>query len=139
MTRGKPFPPGNEFGKGRPRGSRNKSTVMAQELLNSHAESVVKKCLFMALQGDSRAMQLCMDRILPARRDAPVKLGKLPTATAAELSKSSEKVTRLVAEGKITPTQGQAMAELLEQRRRVIETEDIDARLKKMEAEQCAA
>jgi hypothetical protein len=109
---------------------------MAQELLDSHAESLVRKCLMSAFKGDSKAMQLCLDRVLPARRELPVKLGKLPLGTAAELSQASELVTQKVAAGQLTPSQGHAIAELIERRRKVLETEDLDRRLQALEGKQ---
>ena len=134
--RGKPFEPGNKLGRGRPRGSRNKTTQMAQALLNRFAEPIVRKCIASALKDDSKALQLCFDRILPARRELPMKIGKLPLGTAAELSKASELVTQKVAEGRITPGQGHAFAELLEQHRKIIETDDLDRRLQALEGKQ---
>jgi hypothetical protein len=131
--RGKPFEPGNTFGQGRPRGSRNKTTLLAQELLDSHAEALVRKCLVMAMQGELKAMQLCMDRILPARRDLPVKLGKLPMGTAAELSKASATVLQRAASGQLTVTQAQGFSGLIENHRSTIETADLDARLRTIE------
>jgi len=43
--RGKPFPPGNAFGRGRPKGSRNKTTPAAQNLLEQHYEALMAKQL----------------------------------------------------------------------------------------------
>jgi hypothetical protein len=134
--KGKPFEPGNKLGPGRPRGSRNKTTQRAQELLNRYAEPIIRKCIASALKDDSKALQLCFDRILPARRELPIKIGKLSLGTAAELSKASESVTRKVAEGRLTPGQGQAFAELLEQRRKIIETDDLERRLQALEGKQ---
>lgn len=134
-TRGRPFASGNKFGRGRPRGSRNKTTLLAQELLESYSEPVVKKCLQKALMGEDKALQICMDRILPVRRDLPVKLGKVPVRTAADVSKASEIVLQKVAAGELTPAQGQAMAELIDMRRRAIETEEFEHRLKAVEAQ----
>lgn len=136
MARGRPFETGNKFGRGRPRGSRNKTTVLAQELLESHAEPVVRKALMMAIQGDTAAMKLCMDRILPVHREVPVKFGPLPTATAAEVSKAAEKVVQDVAAGKIPIAQGLAMSGLLEMRRRTVETESLDGRVRNLEERQ---
>ena len=133
MARGRPFEAGNKFGRGRPRGSRNKTTVLAQQLLESHAEPVIRKALMMAIQGDTAAMKLCMDRILPVHREMPVKFGKLPTATAAEVSESTQKVLQAYAAGKLSMGQALAMSDLLEKRRRAIETEGLDERLRKLE------
>jgi hypothetical protein len=136
MARGRPFEPGNKFGRGRPRGSRNRTTVLAQQLLESHAEPVVRKALMMAIQGDTTAMKLCMDRILPVRHDQPVKLGSLPTATAADVSKATQKVVQSVASGKIPIAQGLAVSEMLERRRRAVETESLDGRVRNLEERQ---
>ena len=136
MARGKPFEPGNKFGRGRPRGSKNKTTVMAQELLESYAVPVVRKVIQMAILGDTTAQKMCMDRIAPVRRDQTVKFGPLPTATAAEVSKATEKVVQGVAAGKIPIAQGLAMSGLLEMRRRAVETESLDGRVRNLEERQ---
>ena len=136
MPRGKPFEPGNKIGRGRPRGSRNKATVLAQELLDSYSEPLIRRCIMMAMQGDASAMRLCIDRILPTRRELPVKIGKLPTRTAEDLVKASETVTQKVTAGELTLGQGQAFAEVFDRRREVILTHDIDQRVRAMEAQQ---
>ena len=38
--RGKPFAPGNRSGKGRPVGSRNKTTLMLEQLLDGEGEAI---------------------------------------------------------------------------------------------------
>ena len=90
----------------------------------------------MAMQGDASAMRLCIDRILPTRRELPVKIGKLPTRTAEDLVKASETVTQKVTAGELTLGQGQAFAEVFDRRREVILTHDIDQRVRAMEAQQ---
>ena len=137
--RGRPFEPGNKFGRGRPKGSRNKKTVVAQQLLDSHAESLVRKCLVLALQGDLKAMQLCIERILPVRRDAPVHIGQLLLRTAADISKAIETVTQKVASGRITPTEGQGVARLLDSCRHALETENLEQRVRALEGQSCSA
>jgi hypothetical protein len=70
-ARGRPFPPGNAAGSGRPTGSRNKTTQATQGLFSEY-EPVTKKCVALAMQGDSTAIRLAMERILPARKSAPL-------------------------------------------------------------------
>lgn len=65
--------------------------------------------------------------------DPPVKLGSLPASTAAEVSKSAEKVVQSVASVKLPSGQGLVMSELLDKRRRAIETQDLDVRIQKLE------
>jgi hypothetical protein len=42
-VRGRPFQPGNSFGRGRPAGSRNKATIALQAMLEQHGEHILKK------------------------------------------------------------------------------------------------
>jgi len=133
-SRGRPFPPGNKQGRGRPRGSRNKSTLLAQQLLESHSEALTRKVLLMALNGDAAALRLSLERILPVRREAPVKLGRFPVATAADVSKSMAMVLHKMASGNLTVGETERIAALLEQRRQTIQTEELEGRLRLLES-----
>src|SRR4028119_58413 len=68
-TRGKPFQPGNP---GRWRGSRNRATLALEALLDGEAEALTRKAIEMAMDGDTTAMRLVMDRIMPPRKERPV-------------------------------------------------------------------
>jgi hypothetical protein len=64
--RGRPFKKGvsgNPAGK--PPGSRNRTTLAVQALLDGEAERLTRKCVELALQGDSTALRLCMERLVP--------------------------------------------------------------------------
>lgn len=76
--RGRPFRRGESGNPaGRPIGARHKATVAAEALLDGEAERLTRKVLEMALAGDIVAMRLCLERILPPRRERPVRF-KLP-------------------------------------------------------------
>ena len=53
---------------GRPRGARNKSTLAAMALLEGEAEALTRKAVELALGGDTVALKLVLDRILPRER-----------------------------------------------------------------------
>ena len=78
-------------------------------------------------------MRLAMERILPVRRETTVKLGALPIKSAADVSKAFEKLMEKVAAGKLTIAEAQGVGELLDKRRRAIETDDMDQRLRALE------
>ena len=71
VTRGRPFEPGNP---GRPKGSRNKATLAAEALLDGEAETLTRKAIDLANAGDTTALRMCIERILPARKDRPVSI-----------------------------------------------------------------
>jgi hypothetical protein len=131
--RGRPFQPGNKYGRGRPRGSRNKVARVCQDTLDSYAEPLTKKCLFLALQGNPTAMRLCMERLTPARRQRTLQFKMLPVKTITDVAAAAESVVNGVARGQLTPGEGQAFSAMLEGRRRVIETEELDQRIRALE------
>ena len=134
-VRGRPFQPGNKSGRGRPQGSRNKATLMAQALLDGHSEALIKKCMHMALTGDNAAMRLCIERLLPTRRELPVSVAPMRARTASEIAQTLDVLLKNVSSGKVTPSEAQTMASILEHRRRAIETEEHEARLSALEAQ----
>ena len=131
--RGKPFQPGNKYGKGRPPGSRNKIVSELQKMLESHGETLIKKCLFMALQGNITPLRLCFEQLFPARRQRVLQF-KLPAIkTLADLASASERVVRGVSRGLLTPSEGQAFTVILDGRRRMVESEELDLRVRALE------
>jgi hypothetical protein len=92
---------------GRPRGSRNKATLALEALLEEGAEPLISKAMTMALAGDTAAMRLCLERILPARRDRLIHLDLPPIGNAKEISGALSTILTAIGEGQITP--GEAM------------------------------
>jgi hypothetical protein len=84
-------------------------------------------------KGDVAMLRALLPYILPRRRDAPVKTGPLLVHTAEELAQSSEAVLQRVASGQITLEEAHALSALLEDRRRVLETRDLEARFRALE------
>ena len=132
-VRGRPFQPGNTFGRGRPKGSKNKTTKKMKELLEKFSESILQKCMSMALKEDRMALKLCMERLYPARRDGYVQMPPPRTNTVQEIAASNGKVVQAIARGDITPTEGESISRILEEQRRMIESANWEARIKALE------
>src|SRR5258706_12469311 len=134
-SRGRPFEPGNKFGRGRPHGSRNRTTLIAHEMFQSHAPEIVNKCLELALQGDSGALRLCLERVAPVRSKRPVNLGSVPMGTVAELSQASDIVLRKVISGQLPILEARGMAQLIADRRKGLLIEEAEKIYLRMQAE----
>src|SRR6516225_9807088 len=68
MRRGRPFEKGRSGNPaGRPRGSRNRSTLAAQLLLQGEAEALTRKAVELALGGDPTALRLCLSHCAAPR------------------------------------------------------------------------
>ena len=109
----KPGESGNPAG--RPRGSRNKTTLAIEALLDGEAEALTRKAIERALQGDPQALRLCLDRIAPPRRDRPTPFALPALAEAADARDAFAAVVRAVAEGELTPSEAVTLAGLIEQ------------------------
>ena len=124
------FGPGNP---GKPKGTRHKATQAALALLDGEAEALTRKAVDMALSGDGGALRLCLDRIAPPRRDAPVTFDLPPMQSAADAANAAGAVLRAVAGGDLTPQEGAHIMALIETYRRTLETSELEARVAALE------
>jgi hypothetical protein len=131
-TRGRPFEPGNTMGRGRPKGSRNKVTQEAREILQTHAASLVRKGIALALQGDTRMLSTLISRALGPQA-VPQKFGKFSMRTTDDLLHMSDWVAKKLRAGVITLAEALDFGSLIEQRRKVIETHEYGKRLQDIE------
>lgn len=129
-TRGKPFAPGNP---GRVRGSRNRVTLAIEGLLEGQHEALTKAAIDKALEGDTVALRLCLDRLAPPRRDAPITIEIPPIASAADTVAASSAVLAAVAAGDCTPDEGGRVMALLTAHKAIIETGELERRIAALE------
>ena len=126
------FGPGNP---GKPRGTRHKATRAALALLDGEAEALTRQAVTMALEGDGAALRLCLERIAPPRKDAPVAFTLPPMQSAADAAKAAGAVLDAVADGDLTPTEGAHIMGLVETYRRTLETSELEARVAALETD----
>jgi hypothetical protein len=118
---------------GRPTGALNKRNMAAQVLLDGEAQALTRKAVEMAQAGNPVALRLCLERLLPPRKDRPITL-KLPQVGGVQdIPKALGAIVKAVAQGKLTPVEGQSMAAMLEAYRKGMELIDIEARLLALE------
>lgn len=132
MGTGRPFQPGNTEGKGRPPGSRNQRTIF-QEALEIDGEKIIEVIKRRAMKSNSTAMRLCMERLLPLAKASNARFRLPPVGTAAELTAAISAVTQAVAEGELSPQEGESVARVIESQRRNIEVAEFDARIRILE------
>ncbi|MBR1153711.1 hypothetical protein JQ575_24170 [Bradyrhizobium sp. JYMT SZCCT0428] len=75
----------------------------ASNLVGWQAEAVTQKAIDLALTGDMAALRLCLDRILPARKDRPVTFALPPINSAQDAAATDSAVLAAVATGELTP------------------------------------
>ena len=129
------FKPGNPGGPGRPQGSRNKATLLLDELAKGEAPTVLAKVVDAARDGDMRAAEIILARVWPVRKGRPVALDLPAMESAADVVRALSVVAAEMASGNITPEEAQAVAAVLEGKRRAVETVELEARITALEQE----
>jgi hypothetical protein len=113
-TRGKPFGPGQSGNpKGRPKGSRNKSTLV-REKIEQDIAAVLDVVLQQALAGDRASQRLLLERVVPRAKNPTVSFDlpeKIDTPEA--LAEASAEIVQRIADGNILPEQGRILMSVL--------------------------
>jgi uncharacterized protein DUF5681 len=99
---------------GRPLGSRNKSTMLLQNLLDGEAEAIARKVIEMAKAGDMAAIRVCLDRLAPARRSASVTCELPPLDDRGGTMNALSTIIAAVGAGDITPAEAASLAKVIE-------------------------
>jgi hypothetical protein len=118
---------------GRPKGSRNATTLALESLLDGQAPALTQKAIDLALTGDIPALRICLDRILPPRRDRPVTFALPPIESAQDAAATVSAVLTAVAAGDLTPADAGEISRLIETYVKAFETAELAERLERLE------
>ena len=130
----KPGQSGNP--KGKARGTLHRATRAAMELLEGDLEAITRVCIEKAKAGDLLAVKLILDKLLPNQRERSINL-KVPRVKGAQdLPQALEAVMKAVAQGEITPSEGQALTAMLEAYRKGLELTEMEARVAALEKQE---
>src|SRR5438874_7423058 len=135
LPRGRPFPKGvsgNLAGK-RP-GTRNRATIIAEEMLDCETRPLLRGAIEDAKDGDRVMSRFCIARIIPPRRERPVRFELPPIRSAADLQIAMTAVLEAVARGEITVGEAYELAQTVDTFIRAIDAADIERRLQQLEA-----
>ncbi len=127
----KPGQSGNPAG--RPVGSRNSASIAMDALLDADAKAITEKCIELAKAGDGAGLRLCMERLVPPRKDRLVCFEIPPLEKPADCIPIMAAIMRGVAEGDLTPGEAAALSKILDSYTRAVELTDLAARIAKLE------
>lgn len=108
---------------GRPVGSRNKSTLLLEELLHSQQEALVQKTIDLALEGGPVALRLCLERLYPAPRERRIDLALPEIREISQAPAALSTILSGIGDGNITPGEGVVLAQIVEVQVRVSEAQ----------------
>jgi hypothetical protein len=132
--RGRPFPRGKSGNpRGKPKGARHKTTLLAEKLMQNDAENIVNAVLTAARAGDMTAARIVLDRIAPARRDNPVTFALPKIKRPADAVAASAAILSAVADGRLTPGEALEISKLIDGFVKTLEVAELEARLNELE------
>jgi hypothetical protein len=128
LKRGRPFAKGNV---GRPRGSKNRKTLVAHALLAEEETELLRKAIELAKAGDVQMLKFLLDRLLPKDRLIKIELPRFDFADEAIDGMAA--VSHAIAEGQITPSEGAAISNMISGYSRAVEVWDLSRRIEAIE------
>jgi hypothetical protein len=128
--RGRPFKKGNS---GRPTGSRNKTTIALEGILDGHATAIMNKLVEQALEGQPAALKLALERMVPVRTERLVTFHLPKIKSASDGAVALAAVNDAVASGDITPSEGLAISQMIGVTVRAFEAKEFESRILALE------
>lgn len=126
------FEKGNPGGPGRPVGSRSAVNLMLDELAHEGAETLMKKVMEAAGEGDRVAARLVLSRIWsPPTKAVSIDLPEIRTPD--DLLAAHAAVVAAITAQKITPQEGAALSSVLESHRRAFELVSQETKVEALE------
>lgn len=115
---------------GKPKGAKDKRTAL-RALLEPHSGSLVQKTVELALEGDTTALRLCLERLIPPvkSKDEPVTLEDV----GGTLTEQGQGVLRAMLAGAITPDEAGALMQAISAQARVVQVEELNERVDALE------
>ena len=130
-TRFKPGQSGNP--RGRPKGSRHKTTLAIEKLLDGEGQEITLKAIELAKGGNMAAIRICLDRLAPPRKDQPILFTLPKMEKAGDATTASAAIVEAASAGELTPSEASELMKIVESYARTLQVSDFEARLERLE------
>jgi len=118
---------------GRAAGSRNRTTLAIEALLEGEGEALTRKAIELAKAGDMQALRLCMDRLAPPRKDSPVAFDLPEMKTLNDAVPAMGALVKAVGQGDLTPAEAGELTKMVQAFAKIIETAELEERVRTLE------
>jgi hypothetical protein len=118
---------------GTKRGSRHKASLLAESLLDGECDRITRRCIYEALRGDTVALRLCLERLLPPVKSRPISF-KLPELhTIGDAQDALAKIIAGTTSGAILADEAATLASIVTSFVKTVEVAEIETRLVALE------
>jgi Family of unknown function (DUF5681) len=115
---------------GRPPGSKNRSTIFAEALLDGEAEMIMRNAIRAAVNDVPWAVRLCFDRLSPrlGSRAAPIAFELPQITTLADIPPAIAKISSALAAGELTIDEAERYTRVLERWMKMLQSAEPNGR-----------
>lgn len=103
-------------------------------MLDCETRPLLRGAIEDAKDGDRVMSRFCIARIIPPRRERPVRFALPPIDSAADLHAAMAALLRAVAQGEVTVGEAYELAQTVDTFIRAIDATDVERRLQQLEA-----
>jgi len=115
---------------GRPKGIRDRRVAL-RSMLEPHSNALVEKSVELALNGDTQALKLCLERLIPPIRSAEMPVqAEIAGETLADQARS---VVNLAGSGEHTLREVTGLMQAVATMARVIDVDELERRIAALE------
>ena len=119
--------------KGMAKGTRHKMTLALEALLDGEAETITHKAINLAKKGNTMMMRLCLERLLPPRKDRPVNFDLPPLNNSRDAAQAMLVILQATARGELTPSEAAEMSKVIENYAATMQIAELETRLAALE------
>jgi hypothetical protein len=119
---------------GRVSGSRNRATMIMEQLFDGASSDVSKEALAQAMNGDGATLRLIVRSVIGARRNRASSFAMPLLQGAADVAPAIAAIAAAAAEGAISTAEASEMSQVVERYTRALAADEIEARLRRLES-----
>lgn len=119
--------------RGKAKGTKNRATLAAEQLLQGELESICRRLIQEATSGNMQAIKMILDRVLPPKRNSYISF-KLPDLDdSSGFLHAIDSVMKAVSQGNLSVEDAEALTKMIDIYIRAKEAYEYEERLSKIE------
>jgi len=118
---------------GKPRGAKNRSSLVAERLFADEIQEICGSVIAQAKAGNMQAAKIILDRVLPPIKDKPIQIDLPNMTSSSDLLKAMECITFALGSGQISPLEGESIVRIVDVHIKALELNEIEKRLSCLE------
>jgi hypothetical protein len=111
---------------------------LLEELVAGEGEKLIQKTVELALGGNVKCLQLCLDRLLPRRTGRPLDFTLPAVNEARDVVAAMAAITTAVNDGRLTAEEAGQLVQILDAYAKALKIHDLEIRIAALESQKKA-